>query len=45
VIFSESGDYANAIEPGAQGGKKLARAIVAAIAGSAFGSGRTGIYV
>jgi lysophospholipase L1-like esterase len=45
VIFSEPGDYANAIEPGAQGGKKLARAIVAAIEGSAFGSGRTGIYV
>lgn len=45
VIFSEPSDYANAIEPGAKGGYKLARAIVAAIDGSSSPSGRAGIYV
>lgn len=45
VIFSEPTDYANAIEPGSQGGKKLARAIAAAIENSSFHTGRTGIYV
>ncbi len=45
VIFSEPGDYANAIEPGNQGGKKLARAIAAALEGGSSGAGRTHIYV
>jgi lysophospholipase L1-like esterase len=45
VIFSEPGDYANAIEPGSQGGKKLARAIATALNGDSLGVGRTQIYV
>ncbi|MCE2792644.1 MAG: SGNH/GDSL hydrolase family protein [Blastopirellula sp.] len=45
VIFSEPGDYANAIEPGAAGGKKLARAIVAAVQGSSASASGTNIHV
>jgi lysophospholipase L1-like esterase len=43
LICTEKGDYANPIEPSAQGGEKIARAIVGAIE-RGFAVGRTEVY-
>lgn len=43
-LFSERRDYANAIEPSAIGGRKLAQAIVRVTAEHDFGSRRTTLY-
>ena len=45
VIFSRPTDYANAIEPAAEGGAKLAKAISNAVFNHAFEQRTAGIYV
>jgi len=45
VIFSQPTDYANPIEPAAQGGAKLAQAISKAVFNHAFGQQTSAIYV
>jgi lysophospholipase L1-like esterase len=45
VIFSEPADYANAIEPSAEGGRKFAAAITAVATGHDFAGGRSTIFV
>jgi hypothetical protein len=44
LICTEEGDYANPIEPSAQGGEKIAQAIVK-VAEYGFASGRTEVFV
>ena len=44
LICTEEGDYANPIEPSAQGGEKIARAIAEFVEGSPAG-GRTRVFV
>jgi len=44
VIFDHSEDYANPIEPGAGGGKKLARAIAKLVAEHDFSAGRCALF-
>ncbi len=43
LICTEEGDYANPIEPSAQGGEKIARAIVEMV-GQGFTGGRTEVF-
>lgn len=45
VIFSQPTDYANPIEPAAEGGSKLAKAISKAVFNHAFEQRTAGIYV
>ena len=42
-MHSKEGDYANPIEPSAQGGEKIARAIVELV-GQGFTGGRTEVF-
>ena len=44
LICTEAGDYANPIEPSAQGGEKIARAIVEAV-DHGFTGGKTEVFV
>jgi hypothetical protein len=45
VIFNDPADYANAIEPSAEGGRKFAAAITAVATGHDFAGGRSTIFV
>jgi lysophospholipase L1-like esterase len=45
VIFSDPADYANAIEPSAEGGRKLAAAITAVVTQHDFAGGRSNIFL
>jgi lysophospholipase L1-like esterase len=44
LICTEEGDYADPIEPSAQGGEKIARAIVEMV-GRGFANGRSGVFI
>ena len=44
LLFTDKGDYANPIEPGPKGGKKIAKEIFKIIHNHDFGQGRSTVY-